>query len=244
MTTELKEIINKESEKYEKSENPNERIGILYNLIWVKQNYADSSTIMGLYRDIKFLINDYIQLVKVNDYGYDLISESKLISVISFLSIHEQISILKYLLSTLSREFPEIEKDWVQNALNEVKLKILLNPFRLIKLPHAFLLFSSLSFVKLLIALCVFVGMVSLILLPAPFEWMEIFKIKYSNYSSSVVLNHILNVVSLFGAIKGGCEVTAINAIGLLMQVFGKVCFVIIMVNFVYKKISDKLMVV
>lgn len=244
MSSELKQIIKREQRIYDESTNPNEKIGIIYNLILIKKNILNPFAILGLYRDIKLLINDYINLAKINDYGYDYFCKEKILTVISFLSLHEQHSILIYLLSALSREFPEIDKEWVQIALNKVKLKIVVKEKKIWQLPYAFLLFSSLSVSKLLIALSIFVALVSIVLLPAPFGWMEVFKVKLVSYSTNSYVNYMCNIFSLFGELKNACEVTAINTRGLLFQIIGKITFMILIINFVYKKISDKITII
>lgn len=87
----------------------NERLNMLYNIINMRQSIGDSN---HNYRDIKDLINTYINLIQTSDYGYDTFNYDKLEKVISKLTYKEQISILNYSLSILAREYPEYEKDW------------------------------------------------------------------------------------------------------------------------------------
>ncbi len=113
---------------------------MLYNIINMRQSIGDSN---HNYRDIKDLINTYINLIQTSDYGYDTFNYDKLEKVISKLTYKEQISILNYSLSILAREYPEYEKDWFLNELNKAKIKKILCEKDFCNYPKAFLLFAG-----------------------------------------------------------------------------------------------------
>jgi len=241
MNNELIEIVRREYERLKTSTNPNEGVNILNNLIVIKHNNPQIILENTIYVCIKMLINKYVELVKINDFGYDLFCFSKLFKVISFLNYKEQLSILNYLFSILDKEFPQIEKECLIHFIKIVKINKIINEKEYKNFPQALLLYSSLDIISLLISLFLFILLVIIILLPAHFESMELFKIKYESYSDSFIINHVLNVLTLFGNIKNGLVVTASNTLGVILQLSGKTIFILLIVNFIYKKISDKI---
>jgi|GEM_PF-1823541 len=241
MNNELIEIVRKEQERLKMSTNPNEEVNILNNLIVIKHNNPQIILENTIYVCIKMLINKYVELIKINDFGYDLFCYSKLFKVISFLNYSEQLSILNYLFSVLDKEFPQIEKECLIRFIKVVKIDKIFSEKEYKNFPQALLLYSSLDIKTLVISLFLFILLVIIILLPACFESMEIFKIKYESYSDNFVINHVLNVLTLFGDIKNGFVVTSSNIFGVILQLFGKITFILLIVNFIYKKISDKI---
>lgn len=234
----LHELLKTEEERLKNAENPNEKVNILYNLIIVK---GKNNIKENIYIDTKTLLNSYIELVKINDFGYDLICQEKILKIIKLLNLNEQLAILNYLLSSLAREFPEMEKEWIQDAIKRVKIKKIIKEKKYHLYPQAILLFSSLSIYKLILALSFFIFIVFVTLLPAPRAWMAVFHIKYANYADTFYLNHFLNILSNFCDIDNGCEILALNYLGLLVQICGKVLFILLIANFIYKKLSDQI---
>ena len=237
----LQKIIDSEKAKLNCVISPIEKVNILYNLIAIKQNFPDIHFENNIYVDIKALINNYVDVVKSNDYGYDFFCYSKLFRAINQLNYRERLSVLNYLNSTVAREFPDFDRAVIIDFIKKVKIEKIVKDKDIAKFPQAFILFSSLDIEKLLLVLAVFFILTVIILLPAPFGWMELFEIDYHHFSNSFILNHILNIFSLFGGFSNGMEIIAINSMGVLLLLVGKIAFVLLIVNFVYKKIADKI---
>ena len=231
----LTDIVSEEEKKLNASKDANEKVNILYNLIVCKHKSLNQS----IYIDIKHFINSYIEAAKKNDFGYDSFCIPKVLKVIDFLDCNKRIALLNYLLSTLSREFPEIDVDWVHNSISKAKIDEIITEKNYKQFPKAFLLYSSLKIHTLLITLFLFFVLIFVILLPAPFSFMELFKLEYSDYSSNFILNHLFNVMMLFSGIDD--SITALNGVGVILYVIAKISFVLLIVNFVYKRISDKI---
>jgi hypothetical protein len=216
-----------------------EKLHILYNLIALKNS---NNYICDNYRDIKKLVEYYIDVIKISDFGYDVINYNKIGSIISFLSFKEQISILKYSISIISRELPEHDMDWFLKSLKRAEISDITNSRKYLEYPKALFLYTSISIEGLLAVLIILYGLSYIVLLPAPIDSMEVFKIYYENYSGNFHLNHFMNILSLFAGINNNLIITSEYWYGALLLIFSKVIYLLIIVNFIYKKISDKIL--
>ena len=236
MNIELLDLISQQKKELAKSNIPNQKVGILYNLIAIKYKEQVDKNI---YLDIKQLINNYIDLIRMNNYGYDLIYKEKILTVINYLPIEKKESILYYLYSELSREFPELDRSWVHNALKKVRINKLYKDKTIISLFYALMLYSSMNILNLILTIAIFVICVAIILLPSPYDWMTVFDINYAYYSDYFMVNHLLNVIAVFADINNGFHIKALNAFGLFIQLVAKFFFFTLIVNFIYKKITS-----
>ena len=232
----IKNLIETEERSIQQSNDCNDIVNRIYNLIFIK--HIEN---MGVYVDIKTFIRYYTRLVETNKYGYDSLCFDKAFKVIDLLPYNERISLLNFLISIITREYPEFEIETIQTRIKEIKIEKIFLEKRWGEIPNAILVWSSLRVCTLLIVLTLFVVIAYLVLLPAPVFISPLFEIKYVNYSSCFHLNHLLNILSLFMDIDSGCEVKALNPIGLIELMIGKIVFILLIVNFVYKKIIDKI---
>lgn len=234
----IDEFIANEELKLEQSVSINEKIGILYNLIIFNNSILKNK---DNYKNIKKLIGYCIEQIKISDYGYDTINYNKLNTVLIFLGYKEQIAIYKYSLSTLKRELPEHDTEWFLNKLNRAEINDILCNRKFIKYPKAIFLIASTDLKSLLIILLLFIGVVYLVLLPSHYSSLAIFNITYENYSSNFYVNHMLNILSLFSDLDNDFKIVSINGLGLLEIILAKIIFLLLIVNFIYKKVSDKI---
>lgn len=236
MADNIKKLIEIEEENIRQSKDSNEIVNRIYNLIFIKHEEKFS-----IYTDIKTFIKYYTKLVETNKYGYDSLCYDKAFKVIDLLPYNERISLLNFLISTIVREYPEFEIETIQTKIKTIKIKTIFVEKEWLKIPNAILLWSSLRLSTLFFVLLLFIVIVYVILLPAPTFFTPLFEIKHANYSNNLHLNHILNVLSLFVGIDNSCEIRALNPLGLIELMVGKIVFILVIVNFVYKKITDKI---
>lgn len=237
MIDEINNIIQKEEEKLCKIKESNMRVDIIYNLVVIKYNYKK----VCIYKDIKMLIHEYINVIRVADFGYDALCSKKIVKVVNYLSYNQQISICNYLLSILSREFPEMDVEWVQVLKKKAEINNIIKNVHLLSYPKALLLYSSLKIKTLLFVLFLFFFAISIILLPAPKDAHILFKVECMDYSNIFIVNHLCNIITLLYGDENGCKITPLNPYGVILLAFFKITFALVIVNFVYKKISDKI---
>lgn len=234
----IEEIISSEEEKLRNSTSPGEKINILHNLIVIK-NHTNNDH--DNYQNIKKLIDLYIENIKVGNYGYDFFNIEKINEVLKFLKHEEQISILKYALSSIKRELPEYENESIVDSINKIKIKNIISKKKFTHFPKALLLYSTSSIFGLFIVLLAFILIVFAILLPSNEFTFSVFTISYETYSVNFILNHLLNILSLFADIDNDLKIQPLNAYGLILMIFAKIVFVLLIINYIYRKLSDKI---
>ena len=100
-------------------------------------------------------------------------------------------------------------------------------------------LFLSSNFLMLILSYVFYLFLLSLVLLPAPFKWMELFSVKLKNYSNSNIVNHISNTLALVtGNDLISPSVIPLNFWGNLIYCIGLLLFYFFFVNFVFKKLE------
>jgi hypothetical protein len=211
-------------------------VNILYNLIFLKQKND-----LPFYQEVKKLFDHFVISVKTERFGYDSINYQKLNNAIELLSIYEQISAVNYCLSIVSKELPEHDRSWFLSKKQDLLIKEIFTGNRLTQFPKGVLLICGRSLISVVISLIVVYSLTSILLLPATSTKFALFSVQYQDYSSSFLVNHFLNILSLMCDLDSGMKVTPINAIGLIVIVLGKLSFVLIVLNYLIIKISEQI---
>ena len=210
---------------------------ILYNLIQVKSQLRLPNYKRSLYLDAKKFVEAYIKSADNQDYGYDEILISKLLSSISTLEDKQQLSILYcarrlmgmrgYDTDSLLCEIRKIERvvAWKGNWYQKI---------------YAICLWLSARWWALIVSYVIYVIILALVLLPAPFEWMQMFEIEFRQLDSNSAINHIMNTL---GLVSGNEDMTPpicpIGIRGMAVYLIGKLLFFLIIANFVYRKLEE-----
>ena len=234
----ITELISKGELRYKKSKSIYEKIGIKYNLIILKYEHGHRESI---YINVKEFIELEVQLIKSAQYGYDSINREKLSNILNFLRYEEQISAIKFALSVLKKELPEMDKDWLYNKREITEVKMIFSKRKFEEYPKALLLYTGISIKNLLIVFITLFTLVYCIFLPAQFSCFHLFSITYEYYSPIFYLNHLFNVITLFCGFDNNFKIQPLNGIGIFILAFGKIAFILLIVNFIYRKISDKI---
>lgn len=223
---------------YQDSVDSNLAVNILYNIICLNI-HAGLTT--ENYKLAKLLMHHYVVVIRSEDYGYDRFNYSKLAKVIESLSYDRQIALLDYSLSLVSKELPEFDNDWFVGKRKICEINKIFGERHYSSYPKAILLSLSLDLCRLLLSLFILFFATCFILLPAPFPSWVVFRIDYEPYSVKFALNHFLNTLTIFADIDNDFKIKPIMWYGVLLQVVGKMLYVILIANFAYGKISDKI---
>jgi hypothetical protein len=235
----IEELIKNQEKAYEECQKDNVGLSILYNLIFMQIKYPDIPFDKSLYQKIKFLIKLYVNISIIEDYGYDVISNTKILELIQHLNSNQQISILHYFSSIVSTYLPDYDKTWIIKEINISEFDNITKSFNWRQFYKAILLYASISIQRLIISLIIIIFFVYIILLPSINPQFALFEIHYVSYSKQFLLNHLFNVLALLSNIKDTCEIKPINYLGLLFIIIGKIFYIILIINFIYKKIID-----
>lgn len=215
-----------------------DEIGIRFNLISLKNREGISSE---NYKDIKFFITNYIEYIKMANYGYDNLNYTKIDDLLNFLNTKEQIMILQYAISYMAKELPEYDRDWFIDKKRQSEIKDIFESKKFSLYLKAIFLYLGLNTQRLLLTLLFFLILTFIVLLPSPFSSLAIFEVSYSAYEDNFILNHLINVLSLFVGLENDFKITPINGIGVLIEIVAKLFFIVLVVNFIYTKIADKI---
>lgn len=215
-----------------------EKIGALYSYITInyKQNKSSNS-----YQLIKQYINFNIQAIKKENYGYDEMNYDKFIKLIKPLSYDEKLAILKYLISTFNTNLPDYNLDHYLKEIKIIEINKIFHSNKIILYPKALILLSGISTSCLIITLLSVYILTTIILLPSIDNDISLFKVEYENYHNNFHINHILNILSVFTGLSNNIKISPLNIIGLFLLIIGKLIFMLIIINYVYKKITDKI---
>lgn len=210
----------------------------LYNLLILKHN---NSCEYLTYNQTKLFVDSYIEYLEDANFGYDVFGYNKFIKIIEYLTFEEQISIINYTISKISKEFLEIDKKWFIKLKHKIEIKIILSKRDYKKYFRMLHLFIGQSLTRISIFVLLYYVMTSIILLSVNFNTIILFKVKYDNFSENYIINHLLNVAAFFVGIESNMEIIPINAGGVFVYLIGKLVFILLIINFLNVKITDKL---
>lgn len=234
----IDQFIQGEEQRLNTIESPSQKLGLLTNLFEVRKK---SGIKRNNYVDFKKFIDLYIEVVKSANFGYDDINSQKVKKTLGYLELDERIAASRYAVSVMARELPEHDRSWLIKLMNEATVQHIFHLKQYRQYPKAFAFILSNSFSSLLIFLFSFFILVNIILLPAHFPSWAVFKISYENYSPNFYLNHILNVLTLFSDLDNNFKIIPLNWIAVLGSIASKIIFLLIIVNFIYRKLTDKI---
>lgn len=236
----IESFLKSEESRFGTETNPNVKIGILFNLITLKN---DKGITVSNYLDIKELVHLYFETIKCNSFGYDEMNHQKLNNLFLLLTPNERLSLIQYTLSMYSKELPEHNKDWLLAAKYMAEIDLIILNKSYARYPKIILLYSSTGFGRLFLLLTLLVILLTVILLPAPFVSWRLFSLDYYTYTDIFLWNHLLNVLSYLSGLDAHFEVTPLNPSGLILFMCLRLLIAVVIVNFIYTKILDRISV-
>ena len=186
-----------------------------------------------IYRDLKMWCYNYITSKQEKDYGYDIYEHKKIIEEINdnLLNDRKKLSLVHYVKCLLSQY--NDDGAWLDKDTIEIKLAVLKKENRL----KYFILWSSSNKIRCLKTILLFFLLEILILLPAPFEWMELFEFQETNYTEYGWLNHITNVLAIKIDWIEGPKLSCLNWRGVVLCGFWLMVYVVFIVNILFNNI-------
>lgn len=191
----------------------------------------------SLYSDIKGWCYNYISSKHEKDYGYDVYERKKIVEKINdkHLSNGQKLSLILYIRWILSR-FND-DGAWLDKKSMEYKLAILKKENKLKYL----LVLSASSKWRCIKTILLFFFIELVVLMPAPFKWMEVFRLQTVNYSDYEWLNHIVNVLALRINWIEGPTLVCQNWCGVLMCGLWMLVYIVFVVNILFNNIFSKI---
>lgn len=228
-------------------------IDSLYNSFYLERTYSDKSQILytiielkydanlvgyrnSLYLDIKKFLFFYLESKKIKDYGYDELCIDKIIRIILFLPIEQQIRILLYTKSMLKKNYDEVE--WIENIINSTKINLYKKNHNVIMWVLSYITHNLL---RMCLSILLIILITGIFLLPAFIPNLSLYTIEYVDISSNFYINHFANIFALFFDIDIGVKINCLNLLSLSIYAIVKLLYFIIIGNFLFQKISAKI---
>lgn len=191
------------------------------------------NTEQTLYRDLKMWCYNYILSKQEKDYGYDIYEHSKITEKLndSVLRDRQKLALIHYVKNVLSQY--NDDGAWLDKDMIETKLAVLKKENYLKYL----ILLSSSNKWRCLKTILLFFAVELIILLPAPFGWMELFDFQQANYSEYGWLNYITNVLALKIDWIEGPKLVCLNWIGVVLCGFWLMVYMVFVINILFNNI-------
>jgi hypothetical protein len=100
------------------------------------------------------------------------------------------------------------------------------------------LLLSSYNVWTLFLSYMLFVFIVLIVLLPAPYDEFSIIDVNLHEFTQSTLKNYMLNTLAIVSGSDFGQTVVPTGIRGMLLLIIGKVIFYLLIVNFILKKLE------
>ena len=250
-TMDYSKWIEEQENRFKRLRIPNQRLFCINDIIQLKIHSKDERIKSTLYGDIKKFINYYVHSTINKNYGYDLLNKDIITRNISYLKAEEAANIITYLKEELKDIGMHNLIDWCDDLQNKFEIKHLYNKIKSSNI-FSFMYWkcllsllvniSAYNIVTLLLFLVFIIFMLYMIFLPAPYKFMEIFRINYEPISRDFFINHFLNILSYLLSIDTNFSITPLNPFGMLILVVGKITYLVVLVNFVIKEITKRLL--
>lgn len=230
----LKETLTVEYQKLDANK-PREYADISYGIIGIKKNnrlverYKQS-----LYNDVKHFLINYLQSFETEDYGYDVPNEDKVKEAIDSLPQKECLAMYRF--ARVLYEERGYDTAFIERKVNQLKTIVAFDEKHYFK----FLLqLSSYNVWTLLLSYLVFICIVLIVLLPAPFSWFSILDVNLHEFVQSTPKNYLLNTLAIVSGSDYGQTIVPTGTRGMLLLITGKIIFYLLIVNFILKKLED-----
>lgn len=216
------------------SDNKTENAQLYETIIEEKHQKPElSGNVQSLYRDIKAWCSNYIGSKQEKDYGYDVYEHSRITEKIddSNLSAKQKLALVNYVKYVLSQY--NDNGAWLEDESTNYKLEVLKKENCLKYL----ILLSSSSKWRCVKTILLFFLIELIVLLPAPFEWMELFDLQKELYSDLSWLNYIINVLAIKIDWVEGPKLVCLNWRGVVLCGVWMLVYIVFIVNILFNNI-------
>ncbi len=213
-----------------------QNLNIYYSVIHAKKEFGLEEYNQSLYIDIKKFIHCYIASAAKEDYGYDEILVEKIADTAFHISDKKK----QRSLFQLARRLYVLngyEPDELAGYISKLNFEIAKSEHKYLR---AICLFLSSNIWTVLLSYLFYVFVVGLMILPAPYKWMELFYIEFKDFSSNSFFNHFANTLALIIGNENISPVIIPNGLlGIMVYCIGVVLFYFFFANFLLKKLED-----
>jgi hypothetical protein len=238
---EIISLISNEQQQILDAKDFGEKADRINNIIQLKIESKIKELSGDIYIDVKKFINFYINSFEEKQFNYDVFDEVQIYNYITIFDVKQKCSLLHYTIRHLKTVGFEEKTGFFEAKLRTCEFKKEIQGFsvkNIFKIIYFATVYNNLT-ILLAILFCITVKIV--VYLPAPFHWMELYEIHYSNLSGNPVLNHIGNVLLSFFEVKENPSFAEpVTFGGAVLFVLGKCFFYIIVINILIDQLKTR----
>lgn len=217
-----------------------EKATAILNSIIERKQFLKTKHEVSSYVDFKRMIRHYVQSMKQKEFDYDEINNEQIEKKIKTFSVDQALHLYEmYKKELLFAGYPEKAND-LKLGIDTIKLKVFAKQKGVIP----FLKWLSLAcsyrnryLIYMLIASFVFLC-ITLIQNPS----FAVIRFQRVEVSNNIFLDHLGNVLIYVMGLDENVKVTPITFFGVIMMFIGKSFFILFIVNYLLKKIFNKIL--
>ena len=218
----------------------------LFNEFQKKSRTMDGYQDFEAFKDMKIIINKYVQLYDNRGYKYYDLSVIKIRKMLSGFDLGQKKDLLSFFIKKLVLSGNTEKAKEMVKYLNEIEIKNSWNRLKcgkekmknLTTLLHKCSGFNLWTLVSSIFIIMLFSA---LIFFDAPFECMEVLRVEKKQIVSQIFFNNLFNVLLYIFDTDYKMQVEPLNGLGVLLMILLKALFIVVMGNYLVKELLDKL---
>ena len=198
------------------------------------------------FKDMKIIFELYAKIYSFRSYSYNEVSIEIFSKLTSSFDCHRKKELYEYLAIKLIQEGNDEKIDEIQKYIRGLEISCLWDDIKNGKsitcnLLNLLLKLSAYNLWTLLLTCVIYVLLASVIYSPAPYPWMQALELKLTTFNGNNFFNRILNTLAHIFNLDNKMKVTPTNWRGVILLVVGKSFFILVIINYVVKKIMNKI---
>jgi hypothetical protein len=192
------------------------------------------------YLDAKLFVRYYLDSIEEREYDYEELRIEHVTDIAKHLSPKAALALLNYTYRTARlhgfEHIPEIEV-----SVNKAEIRLIttnrlwfINPLNYVRI---ILNFSSQSLMTLIISIGAIFLTQYVMLLPAPYEWMQLFKVEHPSADPLEWRNRLINTLTYWADCNDGFSIHALNIGGALAMVLGEILKILLVAGFLVQEV-------
>ncbi|WP_313157070.1 hypothetical protein [Sphingobacterium multivorum] len=209
----------------------------LYSLIFVLQELGYNNYQYKLAK--KFIIK-YIEEIDDSSYGYDFINLNKLIDLLGLFNPEQRLKLCEFYINRIVQYDQSIEISDLHRTRLKCLKELLKKDFN-IKYLSFFLFKVVLERPRYIItSIIISIIFLTIILLPAPIQEMEMFNLTLEEYANNNILNTFYNVIAMLLDLDNDFKIQPLNNFGSPIIFLGRIVYMLIIIGTIGQYINSK----
>jgi len=199
----------------------------------------DSKKVNEVYYQYKIMIKLYAESIERCGYKYDQVNMSSFIRLIDSFPIQYRIDLLKVTKNIFSKNFIDFDEKLILKKIDKILVKNILS-IHGNKISQIFKAMSYNIWVSLIfsiIAICI----MAVIFIPVDFPIVHLFDIKINSYANNEYGNAIINEIAYLCLDIESISIEPISSLGVILLVGFKGFFILVIANYLGRKIINNL---